>query len=127
MIKRRVLVLNQDFNPISICTVQRAFLLVYFEKAELLTKSNGYALRTVNRSYPMPSVIKLRNYVNIPFKGVELSRQNVFKRDGYKCQYCGTNDDLTLDHIYPKAKGGKTTWVNLTVLIFINGLRAPAF
>ena len=80
MMNRRVLVLNQDYNPISICTIQRAFLLVYFEKAELISKSNGSMLRTVNRSFPMPAVIKLRNYVNIPYKGVVLTRQNVFKR-----------------------------------------------
>jgi len=113
MINRRVLVLNQDFNPISICTIQRAFLLVYFKKAELISKSNGAMLRTVDKSYPMPSVIKLRNYVNIPYKNVVLTRQNVFKRDGFECQYCGTRNDLTLDHIVPKAKGGKSTWMNL--------------
>ena len=113
MINRRVLVLNLDFNPISICTIQRAFLLVYFEKAELISNSNGAMLRTVDKSYPMPSVIKLRNYVNIPYKNVVLTRQNVFKRDGFECQYCGTRNDLTLDHIVPKAKGGKSTWMNL--------------
>lgn len=113
MINRRVLVLNQDYNPISICTIQRAFLLVYFEKAELISKINGSLLRTVNRSFPMPAVIKLRNYVNIPYKGVVLTRQNVFKRDGFECQYCGTKKDLTLDHVIPKAKGGKSTWINL--------------
>jgi 5-methylcytosine-specific restriction endonuclease McrA len=113
MINRRVLVLNQDFNPISICTIQRAFLLVYFEKAELLSNSNGSMLRTVSKSFPMPSVIKLRNYVNVPYKNVVLTRQNIFKRDGFECQYCGTQDDLTLDHVVPKAKGGKSTWSNL--------------
>jgi 5-methylcytosine-specific restriction endonuclease McrA len=61
----------------------------------------------------MPAVIKLRNYVNIPYKGVVLTRQNVFKRDGFECQYCGTKKDLTLDHVIPKAKGGKSTWINL--------------
>jgi 5-methylcytosine-specific restriction endonuclease McrA len=61
----------------------------------------------------MPAVIKLRNYVNVPYKGVVLTRQNVFKRDGFMCQYCGTRKDLTLDHVVPKARGGKSTWVNL--------------
>lgn len=113
MMNRRVLVLNQDYNPISICTIQRAFLLVYFQKAELISTSNGFMLRTVNTAYPMPSVIKLRNYVHIPYKSVVLTRQNVFKRDGFECQYCGTKNDLTLDHVIPKARGGKSTWKNL--------------
>ena len=49
----------------------------------------------------------------MPYKGVVLSRDNVFKRDGFKCQYCGTEKELTLDHLIPKAKGGKTSWNNL--------------
>lgn len=113
MINRRVLVLNQDLNPISICTIQRAFLLVFLEKADLVSRCNGFSLRSVTRSFPMPSVIKLKNYVHIPYKNVVLTRQNIFKRDGFRCQYCGTSRDLTLDHVVPKAKGGKTTWVNL--------------
>lgn len=110
---KRVLVLNQDFSPISICAMQRAFLLVYLNKADLVTKANGSVIRTVTRVYPMPSVIKLKNFVHVPYKGVVLTRQNIFKRDGFRCQYCGTSRNLTLDHVVPKARGGKTSWANL--------------
>ncbi len=113
MINRRVLVLNQDFSPLSVCSVQRAFLLVYLEKADLVTQSQNLQLRSITRAYPLPSVIKLKVYVQIPYKGVILTRQNIFKRDNYQCQYCGTTHDLTLDHVIPKARGGKSTWSNL--------------
>ena len=109
----KVLVLNMDYSPITICTVQRAFLLVFLEKADLISKNQSMDLHTVSASYPMPSVIKLKRYINIPYRGVMLSRDNIFKRDGYKCLYCGSKKDLTLDHVLPKARGGKTTWNNL--------------
>lgn len=113
MMKTRVLVLNEDFSPISICTVQRAFILVFLKKAEMITKSNGSMLRTVDQAFPVPSVIKLKRFIHIPYKKVILTRQNIFKRDGFRCQYCGTTKDLTLDHVVPKARGGKSTWLNL--------------
>lgn len=109
----KVLVLNQDYSPLTLCTVSRAFLLVFLEKAELLAADkNGY-MRTVSMSYPKPSVIKIKSYVHVPYKGVVLSRYNIFKRDGHKCQYCDTTKDLTLDHLIPRSKGGKSTWKNL--------------
>lgn len=63
----------------------------------------------------MPAVIRLMNYVNVPYRGVELTRHNIFKRDGYECQYCGdrNRDNLTLDHVIPRAKGGGSSWTNL--------------
>ena len=110
---RKVLVLNQDYSPISVCTIQRAFLLTYLNKSELVQPANGHKLRSVSQSFPMPAVIRLNKYVNIPYKGVPLTRQNVFKRDKFKCQYCGTDKDLTLDHVVPRSKGGKSAWNNL--------------
>jgi 5-methylcytosine-specific restriction endonuclease McrA len=109
----KALVLNLDYTPISVCTVQRAFLLVFLNKAEIVKANSQHSIHTISRSYPMPSVIKLGRYVNVPYKGVVLSKENVFKRDGFQCQYCGTQKDLTLDHLIPKAKGGKTSWNNL--------------
>jgi 5-methylcytosine-specific restriction endonuclease McrA len=109
----KALVLNLDYTPISVCTVQRAFLLVFLNKAEIVKANSQYSIHTVSRSYPMPSVIRLGRYVNVPYKGVVLTKENVFKRDGFQCQYCGTQKDLTLDHLIPKAKGGKTSWNNL--------------
>jgi 5-methylcytosine-specific restriction endonuclease McrA len=109
----KVLVLNLDFTPISVCSVQRAFLLVYLNKAEIVRSKENETLNTVDKCFPMPSVIKLGRYVNVPYKGVVLSKENVFKRDGFQCQYCGNQKDLTLDHLIPKAKGGKTSWNNL--------------
>lgn len=110
---RKVLVLNADYSAITVCTVPKAFLLVYLNKAELLKDDEKAQLRTVSVSYPLPSVIKLNNYVKVPYKGVVLNRQNVFKRDGNACVYCGKEKDLTLDHVIPKSRGGKTNWVNL--------------
>ena len=111
--KRLVLVLNQDYSPFTICSIARAFLLVYLKKAELITEVNGKALRTVTAAYPMPSVIRLSKYIHLPYRGVMLTRQNIFKRDGYMCQYCGTAKDLTIDHVVPRSKQGRSTWKNM--------------
>ncbi len=110
---RKVLVLNSDYSALSICTVPKAFLLVYLEKADLIAESPTAQLHTINATYPMPSVIRLHKYVHVPYKGVMLNRQNVFRRDGNRCVYCGSHEDLTLDHLHPKSKGGKTNWDNL--------------
>ena len=109
----KVLVLNQDYSPLTLCTVSRAFLLVFLGKAELLSADKEGYMRTVSLSYPKPSVIKIKNYIHVPYKGVVLSRFNIFKRDGYQCQYCDTTKNLTLDHLIPRSKGGKSTWHNL--------------
>ncbi len=107
------MVLNQDYSALSVCSVPKAFLLVYMRKAELIAYSPTHALRTVTESYPMPTVVRLNNYIHLPYRGVMMTRQNIFKRDGNRCQYCGTPDDLTLDHVMPKSRGGKTNWDNL--------------
>jgi 5-methylcytosine-specific restriction endonuclease McrA len=109
----KVLVLNQDYRALTICNVERAFLLVYLQKAEMISIDKLRTLRSVSSSFSMPSIIKLNSYVNSPKKGVVLSRQNVFKRDSYKCVYCGDARDLTLDHVLPRSRKGGTTWENL--------------
>ena len=109
----KVLVLNNDFTPLTVCSVYRAFLLVFSRKAELLSAEEGGFLRSITKSFPKPSVIRINRYVNIPYKGVVLTRHNIFKRDNNQCQYCGVSQDLTLDHLIPRSKGGKSSWNNL--------------
>ena len=111
---RKVLILNQDYSALTVCTVPKAFVLVYLQKAELVSEARDLQLRSVSHTFPMPSVIRLFKYVHLPYKGVMLTRQNIFKRDGHRCQYCGTVDELTLDHVVPKSRGGKSNWDNLT-------------
>ncbi|MBC6401408.1 MAG: HNH endonuclease [Ekhidna sp.] len=109
-----VLVLNQDYSLLTVCTVQRAFLLIFLEKADLVESIKQKHLRSISESFPFPSVVRVKQYVNIPYnKEVVMSRHNIFKRDNGKCQYCGTSKDLTLDHVVPRSKGGKSTWTNL--------------
>lgn len=109
-----VLVLNQDYQPLSICSVQRSMKLLFLEKAELLHDDPDRELRTTRTSYQYPSVIRLRNYIRIPYSKIVLSRRNVMRRDDYTCMYCGKKSGLTIDHIIPKSRGGKDTWENLT-------------
>ena len=108
-----VLVLNQDYQPLSICSVQRSVKLLFLEKAELLHDDPERKIRTVNDEFIYPSVIRLRYYINIPYTRIVLSRRNVMKRDRHICQYCGIKSDLTLDHVFPKSRGGGDSWENL--------------
>jgi 5-methylcytosine-specific restriction endonuclease McrA len=107
------LVLNQDFRPISVCSIQRAFVLVFMNKVEMVSSFNGTKFHTVDQEYHIPAVVRLHSYVSVPYRGVELSRQNIFKRDNYECQYCGSENDLSIDHVLPRSRGGGSNWKNL--------------
>lgn len=110
----RVLVLNQSYEPVSICSPKKAMILLTLTKAEVVEARNDKKIRTINRSYPYPSVIRLSAYIKIPFKKIELSRKNILRRDNYRCQYCGARaPDLTIDHVIPKSRGGGDEWENL--------------
>ena len=113
-LSRKVLVLNNNYEPLSICNVKKAICLLYLEKAELVAASDGRLLRSVSMSMPLPSIVRLAVFVRVPFKRIVLSRKNVLRRDGHRCQYCGRNDvPLTVDHVIPKARGGDESWENL--------------
>ncbi|MDX5346888.1 MAG: HNH endonuclease [Hymenobacteraceae bacterium] len=111
--EQKVLVLNQDFRAISLCSIHKAFILIFLNKAEMIAKVENAFLYSVNCQFPKPSVIRLQRYVHVPYKGISLSRQNIFKRDQFQCQYCGSSRNLTLDHVLPRSRGGTSTWSNL--------------
>lgn len=111
--EKRVLVLNLDHFPIAVVPVQKAMVLLLLEKANLLSSYALLEIRTVSRSYDYPAVIRLAQYKHIPYKGVLLNRANLFRRDRGQCQYCGSTKQLTIDHVIPRSKGGKTSWTNL--------------
>ncbi len=113
MVNGNVLILNQDYQPISICNVRKSLLLIFLDKAELLHDYPDRRIRTVRQEFQFPSVIRLRRYARIPFKNIVLSRKNILKRDRNRCQYCGVTSDLTIDHVIPRSRGGGDTWENL--------------
>ena len=108
-----VLVLNQDYRALTICSVERAFVLVHLQKAELVEALPDRFMRSPSLRFPWPSIVRLKAYVRVPYKRILLSRKNVLRRDAYRCQYCGKRDNLTVDHVFPKSRGGKDTWENL--------------
>lgn len=110
-----ILVLNADYTPINITDLKRAFNLIYKGKAEIIKHNNISPIVTELRKYKRPTIIRLLRYITIPFRKVHLNRQNIFRRDKYKCVYCGekTKNKLTIDHVTPKSKGGNNTWQNL--------------
>ncbi len=108
-----VLVLNQDYSALTVCSVQRAIVLMHLQKVHLVESVDGKAVRSPSTRMPYPSIVRLKAYARIPYKRVMLSRKNVLKRDHHTCQYCGSRDRLTIDHIRPKSRGGRDTWENL--------------
>lgn len=98
----------------TICNVKKAIVLILLGKAELVAENQRKKIHTVTKSYPWPSVIRLNDYIKVPYKKIILTRRNILKRDGHKCAYCGRGDlPLTIDHVIPKSKGGDDSWENL--------------
>jgi 5-methylcytosine-specific restriction endonuclease McrA len=111
----RVLVLNASFEPINVCTVRRAAVLVLKEKAVLLERGQ-HPLRSERLSLDRPTVIRLITFVNIPrdAHGRKITRKAVLARDAWTCQYCGARKPgLTVDHVIPRSRGGKSVWENI--------------
>ena len=106
----KVLVLNASYEPLNITNWQRAVVLLLKGKAEQV-EHNGKMLAP---NFPLPTVIRLYHYVNLPYKDVPLTRRNILHRDGHSCQYCSyTGEELTLDHVMPKSRKGGDTWENM--------------
>jgi len=108
-----VLVLNQNYEPLNVCTVRRAFVLVDRGKAEIIENGRGY-LHSQRAIFEMPSVIRLVYLIRRPRPQGRLTRRDIFLRDGFACQYCGkSTKDLTLDHVMPRHRGGGHSWENV--------------
>jgi 5-methylcytosine-specific restriction endonuclease McrA len=108
-----VLVLNQNYEPLNVCNVRRAIVLVFDGKAEVL-EVHPQALRSSTRAFDAPSVIRMMYLIRRPRPRVKLTRREIFIRDDYTCQYCGRRSgDLTIDHIVPRHRGGPHSWDNL--------------
>jgi 5-methylcytosine-specific restriction endonuclease McrA len=114
LLHSKVLVLNCSYEPLTICNVQKAVLLLFGGKAVPVAHHPEGVISTVSRSFPLPSIVRLTFFVRIPYKQIILTRKNILLRDNFQCQYCGKTDlPLTIDHIIPRSRGGEHTWENL--------------
>lgn len=113
----RTLVLNAGYEPMQLISWQRALCLVLANKAEIVAQYDS-VVRSVSRTMQLPSVVRLLRYVQTVSRlgFVRCSRKNVLLRDRYQCQYCSIKcraAAITIDHIVPRSRGGKTTWTNV--------------
>ncbi len=131
-LQKPVLVLNKSWQPVHVATVARALVLVWKDAARIVDASDYQtfswddwsklrprqgdpSMSGVNYRYRLPEVITLTGFDRLPMRAVTFSRRNIFKRDRFQCQYCGVNpggEELTIDHVVPRAQGGVSSWTN---------------
>lgn len=135
----QILVLNRLWQAVNIVGVRRGFALLFQDHANVIITANrefrvvdvagwiDYSLehphkegrdsiQTVRYALRIPKVLLLKHYDRVPVKEVRFSKEAVFERDGYRCQYCGEvfpTHHLNLDHVIPREMGGKTSWENI--------------
>jgi 5-methylcytosine-specific restriction endonuclease McrA len=111
-----VIVLNAGYEFMGLVSWQRAMLLLFNGKVEVVKESDR-VVRTVSRTFRIPAVIRLIKFIRqIYRREVPFSRKNILIRDSHVCQYCGrefSSSDLTIDHIIPKVQGGANEWANV--------------
>ena len=115
-----VLVLNATFEPINVTAVRRALVLMFKGVAQA-EEINPAEVHSTRRSVNVPSVIRLLSYRHIPQQSRALSRKNILLRDRNICQFCGDTfpaSELTLDHVMPRSRGGRSSWENLVACCY---------
>jgi 5-methylcytosine-specific restriction endonuclease McrA len=110
------LVLNADYRPLSyyplsLWSWQDAIKAICLDRVNVVSNYDR-VIKSPSFEMLLPSVVSLKDYVR-PARHPAFTRFNVFLRDGFACQYCGSPDDLTFDHVLPRSKGGRTTWENI--------------
>ena len=116
-----VLMLNFSYEPLGVVSLQRAVRLLFANKAEVVHDAGRLIRSARNRwtgevaAFPLPSVVRLLYYVTHRRKTVALTKKNVLLRDDYKCAYCSNKggSEMTVDHVQPSSRGGKSSWMNL--------------
>ena len=132
VLQRPTLVLNRNWQPVNVATVARALVLLWQRSARVVDPADyqtytwedwsGLGVRDGERFVQavrfrlrVPEVVTLTGYDRLPAAAVTFSRRNIFKRDRFTCQYCGAqpgSEELTLDHVVPRAQGGESRWEN---------------
>lgn len=135
--QRKVLVLNKSWRPVGIVGMQRAVTLLFScnkgtnepkakiidpndfsqytwaDWSKLKPKDGEDTLLSAHAAFRVPEIILLTKFDKLPHHKVSFSRKTLWRRDDYQCQYCGVRtSELTIDHILPKSRGGKTSWEN---------------
>ena len=111
----QVLLLNVTYEPLKIINWKKAVTLSILGKVEVL-EEYGREIHSVSFTIRLPAVVRLLRMVKKPKTSVKFSRQNIYARDKYRCQYCGRRfpvEELSYDHVIPKSRGGKTVWSNI--------------
>jgi 5-methylcytosine-specific restriction endonuclease McrA len=111
----QVLLLNITYEPLKIINWKKAITMLCLGKVEVIEEYSR-DIHSVSFTVKLPSVVRLLRMVKRPKAPVKFSRQNIYARDRYQCQYCGhrfPTEDLTYDHVLPKSRGGKTEWENI--------------
>ena len=111
----KALKLDSSFRPIDIVDAIEALVMCLVGKARTIENYTN-EINSVSQSFKLPAVIVLNRYVKFRFSYATCNRSNILWRDENTCQYCGklgTSENLTLDHILPRSRGGKNTWQNL--------------
>ena len=132
VLQRPTLVLNRNWQPVNVATVARALVLLWNESARVVDPTDYQTLswkdwsqlrpaegdafvQAIRFKIRVPEIITLNEYDRLPTTAVTFSRRNIFKRDKYVCQYCHKqtgSEDLTIDHVVPRAQGGDSRWEN---------------
>ncbi len=132
ILEHPTLVLNRNWQPVNVATVERALVMLWNESArvvdpldfqmytwadwsQLLPGEGEPYIQAVRQRLRVPEVVALVDYDRLPMAAVSFSRRNIFKRDHYTCQYCSVqpgSEELTIDHVVPRAQGGVSSWTN---------------
>ena len=110
-----VLLLNASYEPLRVINWKRALTLLFAGKVEVL-EEYGRDVHSVTLTIRLPAVVRLNNMIRVKARGVKFSRQHIYARDRYECQYCARRlppGELTYDHVLPRSRGGQTDWTNI--------------